>query len=64
LNKIDTQYQAFLVCPYCGYIDRDSWEHREDEGSIECGSCNKSFNYARDVSVTYSTWDKDKNRYE
>lgn len=48
------------VCPYCGTVERDSWEYNfgpglEGDGEVTCGSCGEKFFCSRHVSVTYST---------
>jgi hypothetical protein len=55
MNKINTDYTDEIVCPYCGYVNGDSWEHYEDSGQIMCGECEKMFFYQRYVSATYSS---------
>ena len=47
-----------VVCPHCGYKDRDSWEiGGGEEGGFdhECASCGELMRVERHVSVTYST---------
>lgn len=56
--ELDHSYTSQIVCPYCGYEDRDSWELNDDSGETECGECEMTFNYRRNVSVTYSTTKK------
>lgn len=45
----------FMVCPWCGYEDRDSFEFDNDSATIDCNSCDKPFFYERIVDVSYST---------
>ena len=57
-DEIDHDNTNNLVCPYCGYEDRDSWEvcpNDEDLDVCECGSCGKEFRAWRNISITYST---------
>ena len=57
-GEIDHDNTNNLVCPYCGYEDRDSWEvypGEEDLEVCECGSCGKEFRAWRNISITYST---------
>jgi transcription elongation factor Elf1 len=59
MEKIDHKYTRNIVCPYCGYEDRDSWEvcpEEEDLGIVECGRCEKEFYASRIVTVEYSTY--------
>jgi hypothetical protein len=56
--EFDHEYTGNIVCPYCGYEDRDSWEvcpNEEDIGIIECGRCEEEFYATRNVSVSYCT---------
>ncbi len=59
-ESIDTSYTKNITCPFCGNINRDSWEvdfgpGLEGDMDIECGSCGKTFFASRIVTVTYST---------
>lgn len=53
----DTNDTAWMVCPYCGYEDRDSDEVSPDRGTHECPECGEEYNYERSKSVTYDTWE-------
>ena len=44
-----------IKCPYCEWEDNNSWEFDQDEGTTECGGCEKEFNVTRNIEVTYST---------
>jgi hypothetical protein len=51
-----------IVCPWCGYVDRDSWEWEpsngpggEGDGTHECGECEREFLVSRNISVSYSS---------
>ena len=51
-------YCEDIKCPYCGWIDRDSWEHRMNDGDeieIDCGKCEKTFRVNCSVSRTYES---------
>jgi hypothetical protein len=55
-------YENYATCPYCGEIDRDSWEIdfgpaliHEGKAENTCGSCNKNYIVERHCSVTYSS---------
>lgn len=55
---IDHEYTGNIVCPYCGYEDKDSWEEQpgeEDLGLTECGNCEKYFYAKRHITIEYST---------
>ena len=49
------------VCPYCGYVERDSWEislgdgYGEGDGEHTCGECDRDYYVSRHVHVTYNT---------
>lgn len=51
----DHEYTREIVCPYCGYTHHDSWELQEDDGDMDCESCGETFEYFREVQVSYST---------
>jgi DNA-directed RNA polymerase subunit RPC12/RpoP len=44
-----------VVCPYCGFEHQDSWEIRDDSGSMNCDDCGKEFEFERTVDITFST---------
>ena len=57
---MDHEYTDYAVCPYCGYVDKDSWELNlgpglDGDGDVSCNSCGKDFFVSRNVTVTYST---------
>ena len=54
-KKIDHKYTDQIVCPYCGNEHTDSWEFKEDSSEIQCGECEQSFTYERQVTVEYCT---------
>ncbi len=54
MTEIDHDNTREVVCPYCGYEEGDSWE-LPDDGEHECGGCEKTFIYYRDVEVTYTS---------
>lgn len=45
-----------VVCPYCGYEDKDSWEYDGSWGGTACVHCGKKFNYERTTSVSFTTF--------
>ena len=58
---IDHEWTEDIVCPYCGDVDRDSWEWNdgaEGDGESECGECGRAFTVSRSVQVHYSTHPK------
>jgi len=54
-SKITCNNTLYVVCPYCWYEHKDSWELSADSWQTDCSNCDKPFNYYRDISVTYST---------
>lgn len=56
---MNTQYEDNITCPFCGYVDRDSWEvdfgGMEGEEKLECGECQKEFVVTKHIEVTYSS---------
>lgn len=58
MSEIKTEYTRNIVCPFCGYEDRDSWEvgkGQEGETETDCRDCGKTFLVVRHVSVDYSS---------
>ena len=58
--RYETERTENIVCPYCGYEDRDSWEVDFGPGfdgdtTVVCGSCEQEFYASRMVDVCYTT---------
>jgi DNA-directed RNA polymerase subunit RPC12/RpoP len=53
-QEFDTDYTNLITCPYCGYVDIDSWEIPE-EGEWDCDSCGKRIWISIHTSISYST---------
>jgi len=60
-KRFDTEDETYnsegVECPFCGWVNRDSWElgdGGEGCGEIECGECEKTFVWERCVSVNYT----------
>jgi len=56
----DTEHRDNIVCPHCGYEDRDSWEvdfgpGLEGETEHECADCGLTMKAERCCTVTYTT---------
>ena len=49
-------YESDIICPHCGYVERNSWEYSEESDTIDCPECGEPFEYQRHVEVTYSTY--------
>ena len=51
-----------ITCPYCGYVDKDSWEYRLSDGDsiiVDCSHCDKEFEVFCHVNVTYCSYEKE-----
>ena len=51
----DKDYENNVICPYCGYEDRDSWELTDDNEEHNCGRCGAVVSYERVVTVEYNS---------
>ena len=56
MSEFDTEYTDNVICPYCGYEDRDSWEYGQDDFETKCSSCGKEMSVTRNISISYSSW--------
>lgn len=54
MDKIDCDHTQFIVCPYCGHEDQNSWEYH-DSGNVYCGSCGEEFFMEREIVVYYTS---------
>lgn len=50
----ETGLEDNIVCPYCGSVDRESFE-RSDEDTVECQRCGGTIHYERIVTIKYVT---------
>lgn len=64
-KQIDCSFTRDVVCPYCGYEFKDSYElfefynsHGEDNVDVECDECGKEFNAYRHITIDYSSHKK------
>ena len=53
----DTNYENEITCPWCGYVQSDSWEACDEDDHI-CDNCGNEYSHVRYVDVTYSTQKK------
>jgi len=60
----DTEYEREMICPWCGHVQSDPWELRDDDGEHDCGTCNREFKYVRQYDITYSTARSERARKE
>jgi len=56
---VDCDHTDSPVCPYCGHEQTDTQEMRDDRSSWTCEACDRDFELAINVSVTYSTRTKE-----
>jgi DNA-directed RNA polymerase subunit RPC12/RpoP len=59
-DEMDTSRMDNVVCPYCGFVDRDGWElfgSQTDcgEADNECYRCGREYTANRQLEVVYST---------
>ena len=52
--EIEHEGTEEIVCPWCGYEFKDSWEFKEN-GETECYGCEKRFKHYQIINVTYDT---------
>lgn len=45
--------EDYLVCPYCGYEDEDSFELADEDDEYECPRCKSILKYNRQITVSY-----------
>jgi DNA-directed RNA polymerase subunit RPC12/RpoP len=44
-----------IICPWCGYKNRDSWEQEDSDDEYECPDCGKVFELEVEHEVSYTT---------
>jgi hypothetical protein len=57
-DEFDCNYNSHAVCPYCGYVDYESYELEGDDGEcsiVDCCNCERQYRYIRHIDVSYST---------
>lgn len=52
---INHEYTDEIVCPYCGYTFKDSWEYKGRCEEVDCPECEKVFSCNRSITINYST---------
>ena len=60
IDDIDTKHTKYIICPYCGNVERDAWEidfgpYGEGDTEIDCGRCEKIYKAHRECEITYTT---------
>lgn len=53
--EINHKYTDEIVCPWCGYEERDSWDYPNSDDDIKCPECGKVFSMERQTEVLYNT---------
>ena len=43
-----------LECPFCGYVQRDSWELCDSDDDYECGKCGAIFSFTTETTRTFT----------
>jgi len=54
LEATETEYENYITCPICGYVDMDSFEADDEDTEYQCGRCGAILEVSRNVEVTYS----------
>ena len=54
-DMTETDSEDTILCPYCGYDDRDDRYAGEGEYEFTCSSCGKEYDCSIEVSISYST---------
>lgn len=55
-EPVEKVYEGNIVCPYCNYEYRDSWELEDDSEGYECRRCGAVISYERVVTVEYNSY--------
>lgn len=58
MRILEHQNTIHMICPYCGYEDLNSWEFTHIDDTVTCKSCEREFDYEREINVTYNTFRK------
>ena len=58
--RYDTELTDFIVCPHCGYVDKDSWEidfgpGLDGDTHVVCDKCEEVFFVSRIVDIKYTS---------
>jgi DNA-directed RNA polymerase subunit RPC12/RpoP len=62
LSELDCSLNDFIICPYCGYENHDSFEYADIRDTIDytCPNCGKDCLLdAPDISIKYTTHPKE-----
>jgi len=66
IKIIEVEVSENLICPHCGYEDKDSWEYKESlvEEETTCENCGKKFSYTQEFSRTFTSFCRDAEKKE
>ena len=57
--EIEKWREDNITCPYCGWVDTDSWEggmeHDGDTSEQDCPECDKKFHVQMNIEVSYTS---------
>lgn len=53
-SRYEEEIDINLICPYCGYQDRDSWD-LENYGEKECDRCGALLEWETEITRTFTT---------
>jgi ribosomal protein S27AE len=58
-SQSDTHMKDRLICPHCGYVEKDAWEidfgDIDGDTNIACASCGEEYLASRMAVFYYST---------
>lgn len=49
----ETYNEDCLVCPYCGYENKDSFELPDEDDEYVCPRCGSVLKYSRNITISY-----------
>ena len=49
----ETYNENYLICPYCGYENKDSFELPDEDNEYTCPRCGSVLKYNRCITVSY-----------
>jgi DNA-directed RNA polymerase subunit RPC12/RpoP len=55
IPNIEHEFTKNVVCPYCGFENKDSWELEDWSDNYECPNCEEKFSFTRYVETYYSS---------
>lgn len=56
IERLKNEYEDNIVCPYCGYIEPESYDFNEDENFYECPECGRVSRLEVQTETHYSTY--------